>query len=348
MARLNDQEYPFKPKSGLAANLNSVASKNAAFVGELAYTTDGKQLFIFNGTEFEAINKYTEYVFNSSGDQSGNTFNNWADLYATLLTVSGSRRVTIEQNETIPAGTYNLDGVTFRGNGTAVILGGVLLTLANGVTISSWSGAKIEGGIGLVSASSSHVMTVTGAFTIQVIEGSGIAAIGATASLFNVDSGGFLIVALSGGSVILGSAFGGYEPIDIDSGGDAVIVLDGSGTNVDNDIIRGAGDLNFVLGDSSPALDVYSVTQGDFSGATSFDYYANARHIIFDKTTSGFTTNIVEDALDELAANKLEWVAAPATSTSTGTAGQVAYDANYFYYCSATNTWQRVANAGAW
>lgn len=35
--------------------------------------------------------------------------------------------------------------------------------------------------------------------------------------------------------------------------------------------------------------------------------------------------------------------AAPATATSTGTAGQIAWDANFFYVCTATNTWKRTA-----
>jgi hypothetical protein len=33
----------------------------------------------------------------------------------------------------------------------------------------------------------------------------------------------------------------------------------------------------------------------------------------------------------------------PATSTSTGTTGQVAFDQNYIYYCVATDTWKRSA-----
>lgn len=31
----------------------------------------------------------------------------------------------------------------------------------------------------------------------------------------------------------------------------------------------------------------------------------------------------------------------PATSTSTGTTGQLAYDSSYLYLCVATNTWVR-------
>lgn len=38
-------------------------------------------------------------------------------------------------------------------------------------------------------------------------------------------------------------------------------------------------------------------------------------------------------------------VTAPGTATSTGTAGQVAYDAGYFYQCTGTNTWVRAALA---
>jgi hypothetical protein len=36
-------------------------------------------------------------------------------------------------------------------------------------------------------------------------------------------------------------------------------------------------------------------------------------------------------------------VATPASASATGTAGQIAYDASYFYVCIATNTWERTA-----
>lgn len=35
------------------------------------------------------------------------------------------------------------------------------------------------------------------------------------------------------------------------------------------------------------------------------------------------------------------WQDVPATATSTGTPGQVAYDATHFYVCVATDTWVR-------
>ena len=36
---------------------------------------------------------------------------------------------------------------------------------------------------------------------------------------------------------------------------------------------------------------------------------------------------------------------APAATGSTGTAGDIRYDANYIYICTATNTWKRAAIA---
>jgi len=36
-------------------------------------------------------------------------------------------------------------------------------------------------------------------------------------------------------------------------------------------------------------------------------------------------------------------VSVPSTISSAGVEGQVAYDSTYFYICTATNTWRRVA-----
>lgn len=38
-------------------------------------------------------------------------------------------------------------------------------------------------------------------------------------------------------------------------------------------------------------------------------------------------------------------VTAPTSATSSGTAGQIATDANYIYVCTAASTWKRVAIA---
>ena len=42
---------------------------------------------------------------------------------------------------------------------------------------------------------------------------------------------------------------------------------------------------------------------------------------------------------------KATLVAAPALASSSGTAGQIAYDTSYFYVCVSANVWRRVAIA---
>lgn len=42
------------------------------------------------------------------------------------------------------------------------------------------------------------------------------------------------------------------------------------------------------------------------------------------------------------------YVDVPATPTSTGTAGTMAYDASYLYVCVASNTWIRVEKDATW
>ena len=39
------------------------------------------------------------------------------------------------------------------------------------------------------------------------------------------------------------------------------------------------------------------------------------------------------------------WVTAPASTAASGTAGQAAYDTDYLYVCTATNTWKRLTLA---
>jgi hypothetical protein len=52
-------------------------------------------------------------------------------------------------------------------------------------------------------------------------------------------------------------------------------------------------------------------------------------------TASNFTNTIISNT-------------APANATSTGTAGQLAYDSEYLYVCVANNTWGRVQLTLVW
>ncbi len=51
MKFLNNIVLRLRLRSGVAANINTAATKSSAISGELHYTTDSKQLFIYNDTE---------------------------------------------------------------------------------------------------------------------------------------------------------------------------------------------------------------------------------------------------------------------------------------------------------
>lgn len=60
----------------------------------------------------------------------------------------------------------------------------------------------------------------------------------------------------------------------------------------------------------------------------------------------GTTLNTALTSLDtRTTALEAKFVAAPATKTSTGVAGQIAYDATHIYVCVATNSWVRATLA---
>lgn len=69
--------------------------------------------------------------------------------------------------------------------------------------------------------------------------------------------------------------------------------------------------------------------------ANNYDLTIQSNGVYKTAIHTGYKNSTLGDGYAEL-------VAAPATASSTGTAGQEAYDANYYYRCVATDTWVRV------
>jgi hypothetical protein len=81
--------------------------------------------------------------------------------------------------------------------------------------------------------------------------------------------------------------------------------------------------------------------------AAQIEQAVNAAYDSAGAPTSGSTKLVQSGAIYSwvlgLLGSKVEVVSAPVTSDASGTAGQVAYDADYFYVCVGVDTWKRVA-----
>lgn len=110
---------------------------------------------------------YQTFIYNSSGSQSGNRYNSWSDLMTAKTGQEGSIVIQFEQNETIPAGAWNLDYCRLRGNGLAYDAGGYTLTWPTGVTISSWISPAVES-LRMYSTSNTWIWTTASGFMFAV------------------------------------------------------------------------------------------------------------------------------------------------------------------------------------
>ena len=109
---------------------------------------------------------YQTFIFNSSGGQAGNRYNSWSDLMTAKTGQEGSILIQFEQNETIPAGAWNLDYVTLKGNGLEYNAGGYTITFGDNTTISSWLNPSFHSLLLKSTSTTGHICTFTYAFNL--------------------------------------------------------------------------------------------------------------------------------------------------------------------------------------
>jgi hypothetical protein len=106
-------------------------------------------------------------------------------------------------------------------------------------------------------------------------------------------------------------------------------------TNGANLLVGGSGTLNImrVWGGAADALSIGT-------NGTEGIYLDTSANVLIGTNTSGASKLVVAD--DSIQINTAK---TPASAAATGTTGEFAWDASYFYICTATNTWRRVAHA---
>lgn len=104
---------------------------------------------------------YDTFIYKSTGGQSGNRYNSWSALMTAIAKQEGAKTIFFEQDETIPAGSWNLDYVTLRGNGNEYSKGGYTVTFGDNTTISSWLVPDFHSLLLKSTSTTGHICTFT-------------------------------------------------------------------------------------------------------------------------------------------------------------------------------------------
>lgn len=256
---------------------------------------------------------YYQYIYNSSGDQEGNRFNDWADLIAAI---DGREAIIqFQQNEVIPVGHWNLPYQIWRGNGQNPDGGGLVIEFPEGCYIDSWLNFSAENGLNLYSTSTTHPtyeMTTahvisfnrTAIYTDDIefvkVTGTGLVGIQATNGFgFYNDSG---------------AGLGNYEVFNIDSVAYGTVIVtteQGVSPTIQNNTIR--SDTPIVYGWLKQSSEVRSgyATQANLApfsvnfngepGGNGGALFSNAYVVGFlEGQPTGIESDNVADALSEL------------------------------------------------
>lgn len=140
---------------------------------------------------------YDIFIYKSTGAQSGNRYNSWSALMTAIAKQEGAKTIFFEQDETIPAGTWNLDYVTLRGNGNEYNSGGYTITFGDNTYIAN--DPKVFGFHSLLLKSTSttgHICAFTTPFSMIVETVSNVQS-SATYEFFTSSVTGQSIIALN-------------------------------------------------------------------------------------------------------------------------------------------------------
>lgn len=190
-------------------------------------------------------NTYHQFIYNSSGVQVGNRFNNWADLQESLTTEEGPRIILFEQDETIPAGAWNFDNVELRGNNVEYTQGGFTVTFGDNTTISSWMNAKITGLRVLSTSTTGPIWSPSGALVFSMAT---VSHVHSTNYPFISHSGSGQVVLLLNDSARFLKLSGGVENFETSGPAFGVTLVVGRGQSsiVGNDTLASTNAVVFV------------------------------------------------------------------------------------------------------
>lgn len=237
-------------------------------------------------------------VFQPGGTSFGNVKATWGEVVAVLATIDGQVTIQIDTQfgaATIPAGAYDLGGVTLLGSECGPR---VTLTLADGVTFTG--DFPILKGLKLVSNSTAPVRSVTGTETLfvcmydasmETTSAEIISVVGGTAAAN---------VLLSDGAELIDNA----GPVIDMTGAGTVTVKMGDRTFLNVGTISGGGTSTIAVDTRSDTATPYRQLAAEFTGTWSQPVAHYNRTVVY-KAAHGFSVNQVlsHDATDWILAD---------------------------------------------
>jgi hypothetical protein len=243
-----------------------------------------------------------DFIYNSSGTQTGNRYNDWDDLMTAHGEVEGLKNIIFEQAETLPAGNYDLSNTKMNGN---LIQAAILVTLDDGFVITDAFNWGIELGLAVESISTTPIITVSTAL-VPTIRTAAVLATQNAPFIYVESAANTLVLGIQEGGNVTNNAFntvtGGYQPVEVEDGfaGFCGASVSGNSPTIGDDTFKSTATTMLRLIQTT-TLDM---SQGDNQpnmGGGVFDLVFTAANALgYNNTTSGLTATNVQDALDEI------------------------------------------------
>lgn len=333
--------------------------------GDMVWQTDTNEhwTYIDGATPFwQKNNTYHQFVYDSSETSpTGNLYNDWQEMISAMSQEAGPKIIVFKQDETIPAGAWNLDDVQLRGNGLEYTAGGFTVTFGDNTTISSWTNPSVYSLRLLSTSTTGPIWSPTTAVSLLLET---LTHVHSTTQPFIQHSGtGQFVISLKGSArfkLLSGGVHNFHSEADAFS---QVVIYRGDNSLVDNNTLSSTNALVFIdiIADVANDLTVgsYPSTHTALNVGFSMGLMLTAALALgFNPTgLSVITATNAQDAIEELDAavsglQNSPTVVADETARTVlvSSDGELVWqtDANelYVYVDAATPSWERVYPAG--
>jgi hypothetical protein len=279
-----------------------------------------------------------QLVFNNAGAYSGLS---GVTTDGTDITLTGRFISSLNGAASAPPGTFT--GTWFTG-GTATTTKPQVLIEPTGTTSTAWSTSGTGLGVNAASGFDGRLLDLqTNGTSRAVVTGAGLVGIGTTSPSATLDVAGSIRTSsiVSSGDILVNKSASGAAATQLflrnastTAGASAVIELAGhttSGTATGTCLIEGAREVG-----GASSLRFKTSNGSAISERARID--SSGRLLIGTSSDTG-------GSLFQVNGNRIRIATAntPASAAATGAQGEISWDADYIYVCTATNTWKRAA-----